>query len=119
MKEKIILVSKADLEITWFSGGGGAGGQHKNRHNNCCRIHHPASGATAQATDQRSAHQNQKNAFVNLTNSSKFKLWLAKVLMEVRTGMTVEERIERMMDPKNLKIEVLENGQWVEEKDGY
>lgn len=112
--DKITIVSKKDLEITWFSGGGGAGGQHKNKHDNCCRIFHPESGVRAQGTSSREQKANQREAFVNLTSKPEFKLWLARKLTELREGKTIEQKVEETMVPNNLKIEVLEEGQWVE-----
>lgn len=113
-KEKKTIVSKDDLTITWFSGGGGGGGQHKNKHDNCCRITHKESGVTAQCTEHRSAAQNRTQAFKNLVEKPDFKLWLARKLLEIQTNETVEERVEKMMKPSNLKVEKIENGQWVE-----
>ncbi len=115
MNEKIIIAAKKDFQITWFSGGGGGGGQHKNKHDNCCRIVHPESGATAQCTRHKSALQNRKEAFTNLTKSATFKMWLSRRLLEIRTGETVEERVEKMLAPNNLKIEgINKEGQWEE-----
>ena len=65
--EKVVLVSKKDLEITWFNGGPGDGGSNRNAHNNCCRIYHKDSGISAVSTKERSSSQNQKQAFLNLT----------------------------------------------------
>jgi protein subunit release factor B len=112
---KTVLVSKKDLVITWFSGGGGGGGQHKNKHDNCCRIHHAESGVTAQSTEHKSADQNKRQAFVNLTSHPMFKRWLSLRLIELRDNETVEDKVSRLMEPRNLKIEVIENGQWVEQ----
>ena len=42
-------------------------------------------------------------------------LWQAMKHKEVIEGKTLEQRVERMMHPKNLKIEGRdENGRWVE-----
>lgn len=110
-KQKLVLVSKKDLIIEWFSGHG-AGGQYRNRHQNCCRITHPESRATAVATQQRSATQNQKEAFINLCKTANFKMWLARKLMEISTGKTLDQRVEEQMAEKYLRVECLENGQW-------
>jgi len=60
-----IHLSKKDFKIEWYSGTG-AGGQHRNKHQNCCRIIHPASGLRAQGTDNKSRVANQKDAFEKL-----------------------------------------------------
>lgn len=60
-----IHLTKKDFKLEWFSGTG-AGGQHRNKHQNCCRIIHPASGLKAQGTDNKSRVANQKDAFNKL-----------------------------------------------------
>ena len=55
-------LTRADFTIEWFSGRGG-GGQHRNRHANCCRIRHPATGLMAQSTAHRERSANQRDAF--------------------------------------------------------
>lgn len=112
MEDKIKLVTKKDLEIEWFSAPG-PGGQNKNKTKTACRIKHPESGAQAQATKQRSSIQNQREAFNGLTKTPEFKLWLSKKLMEIRTGQSLEERVEQQMSPKLIKVETIVNGQWV------
>ena len=64
MKEEIHLTRK-DFKIEWFSGTG-AGGQHRNKHQNCCRIIHPATGLRAQGTESRERSANQRTAFKRL-----------------------------------------------------
>jgi protein subunit release factor B len=110
--EKIVLVSKKDLEISWFSGSNG--GQHQNRHMNCCRIHHPPSGVTCVGTKEKSAYQNQKAAFTALTSHPKFKAWLKFRLAEVHGQESVEDKVAKQMLPHNLRVECLKDGQWVE-----
>lgn len=58
-------LTKKDFKVEWFSGTG-AGGQHRNKHQNCCRITHIASGLKAQGTDNKSRVANQKDAFTKL-----------------------------------------------------
>lgn len=60
MKE--LHLTRADFVVEWFSGRGG-GGQHRNKHANCCRIRHPATGLTAQSTAHRDRRSNQRAAF--------------------------------------------------------
>ena len=54
--------TKNDFRLEWFSGRG-AGGQHRNKHQNCCRITHPASGLSATGQASRSRVTNQRHAF--------------------------------------------------------
>jgi len=58
-------LTKKDFRIEWYSGTG-AGGQHRNKHQNCCRIIHTASGLKAQGTESRERATNQRVAFDRL-----------------------------------------------------
>ncbi len=57
--------TKKDFRVDWYSGSG-AGGQHRNKHQNCCRIIHLATGIRANGTESKSRIANQKQAFGNL-----------------------------------------------------
>lgn len=85
---------------------------------NCCRIYHPASGVTCVGTKEKSAHQNQKAAFIALTNHPKFKSWLKFRLAEVHSRESIEDKVAKQMSPHNLKVECIEDGQWVEFTEG-
>lgn len=58
-------LTKKDFILEWYSGQG-AGGQHRNKHQNCCRITHIASGFKSQGTESRERVQNQRTAFNRL-----------------------------------------------------
>lgn len=58
-------LTKNDFTLEWFSGTG-AGGQHRNKHQNCCRITHIATGLRAQGTEHRERSANQRVAFQRL-----------------------------------------------------
>lgn len=60
-----IHLTKKDFKIDWFSGTG-AGGQHRNKHQNCCRITHIATGIREQGTASKERITNQKEAFTKL-----------------------------------------------------
>jgi protein subunit release factor A len=64
MTEELHLTKK-DFRIEWFSGTG-KGGQHRNKHQNCCRIIHIATGLKAQGTEARDRPTNQRVAFNRL-----------------------------------------------------
>jgi len=74
---KELHLSKKDFRIEWFSGTG-KGGQHRNKHQNCCRIIHIATGLRAQGTESRERQANQKTAFTRLA-----KLLISKLCPEV------------------------------------
>lgn len=111
-QEKITLLTKKDLVISWFSGGPGSGGQHRNKHDNCCRIFHPESGARAQSTSERSQQSNLHEAFQRLIRTPQMKFWISRRLREIETGKTIEQEVEESMKPENLKIEILVDGKW-------
>ncbi len=58
-------LSKKDFRVEWFSGTGG-GGQHRNKHQNCCRITHLATGLVATGQAGRDRPTNQRFAFTQL-----------------------------------------------------
>lgn len=63
--DKELHLTKKDFRIEWFSGKG-AGGQYRNKHQNCCRIIHIASGLMATGQSNRDRPSNQREAFKKL-----------------------------------------------------
>lgn len=112
-KELLHSITKKDFEIQTFRAGG-PGGQNQNKRNTGVRIIHKASGAVGEARDQRSQLQNKRNALKRLVEDPKFKLWNARVCHEIMSGESIEEKVEKALDEKNLKIEKKENGKWVD-----
>lgn len=112
-KKLLFSITKKDLKIDFFSGTG-AGGQHRNKHQNCVRLRHSESGTivTGQSYKERSA--NVGEALRNLLSHPKFKLWHTQKTHEILTGVSIEERVEEMMAPGNIKVEHQEDGRWVE-----
>lgn len=87
-------LTKKDFRLEWFSGSGG-GGQHRNKHQNCCRITHPATGLVAIGTASKSRVQNQRDAFHHLA---------AKILAhyEVPDGRRPDgEEVRKYHEPRN------------------
>jgi len=112
MKEKLLSITKKDLNIDYFSGTG-AGGQHRNKHQNCVRIRHPASGAIATGQSNKSRSANLREALHGLSQHPKFKVWLAGAIHQVKTGKTIEDLVEEAMVDKNLKVEYKQDGKWI------
>ena len=113
-KELLFSITKKDFIIQYFSGTG-AGGQYRNRHPNCVRIQHKDSGVTATGQSNRNRQSNLKEAFNNLINHPKFKIWHNQKIKEHLENKTLKEIVEDMMEPENLKIEIKEDGKWVNE----
>lgn len=107
-KELLFSVTKNDLKIDTFRAGG-KGGQHQNKTESAIRITHEESGAIGEARDSRHQHVNKKAAFKRLVNSIKFKVWLKKRIYEaqnrVLTEQEVQELVDNMMKPENLRVE--------------
>jgi protein subunit release factor B len=113
MKKKELLYSiiKKDFNVEYFSGTG-AGGQHRNKHQNCVRLRHNDSGVTTTGQSNRDRQTNLKEAFNSLVKHPKFKVWMNKKTWEVIEGKTIEQKVEESLIPKNLKVEIKEDGKW-------
>jgi len=111
--ELIHRISKKDFKISYFSGRG-AGGQHRNKHQNCVRLQHIESGITKTGQSSRSRIDNLREAFRGITSSAEFKLWHTKKINEILGEKSLEEKVDSMM--KDVKIEILKDGVWSEER---
>ena len=115
MKEKLFSLTKKDFVLHWFSGTG-AGGQCRNKNQLCLRLFHPASGASATGQSNRSRRANQKEALNSLMENPRFRLWFNRKIYEALGNETIEEKVEKQIQDKNLKVEGKENGKWSEFK---
>ena len=115
-KELLFSITKKDFKIDFFSGTG-AGGQYRNKHQNCVRIHHIESGAIGTGQSNRNRAANIKEALQSLINNPKFKIWHSQKVYEILEGKTIEQKIEELMSPENIKMEMKDdNGCWIEAK---
>jgi len=110
-RELLFSLTKKDFDIQTFKSGG-PGGQHQNKTDSGVRIIHRDSGAVSESRSERSQRQNKKIAFIKLAENYKFKIWLNRKVHEIISGITLEEKVNKQMDPSNLKIEFFENGKW-------
>jgi len=111
---KILLfsITKKDLIVEYFSGTG-SGGQHRNKHQNCVRLHHPASGTLVTGQSYRERRYNIKEALGNLVKHPKFKIWHSRKVMEIQEGKSIEEKVDMLMAASNLAIEIKDGeGKW-------
>lgn len=107
----VFSLSKDDFD--WeYSRSGGNGGQKVNKTSSKVRVVHRPSGAVGLASDTRSQLQNRRLALSRLTESAAFKVWVNRKLVE---GPTPEQQVERDMQSHNLRVEVKQDGIWVEE----
>ena len=56
-----VEIPLGDFRIEWFSGTG-SGGQHRNKHQNCCRLVHKATGRLWTGQTSRDRLSNQREA---------------------------------------------------------
>jgi len=114
-KELLFSVTKKDLKIETFKAGG-PGGQHQNKTASAVRITHSESGAVGESRTHRSQAQNKKEALRRLVKHPKWKVWHNRRVHECLSGETVEQAVQRAMQPKNLKVEVRKDGKWVKDE---
>ena len=114
MREKLFSIGPNDFEVTWFSGTG-AGGQYRNKHQNCCRIKHKETGVIGTGQSNRNQEANKKEAFMNVYNNPTFQLYLQRRINEALSEESIDDIVDREM--RNVKVEVREDGKWVEEKE--
>lgn len=95
---------------------GGAGGGGKDTSNSGCRITHIASGAVGKATDTRSAQKNRRLAFERMAATKTFRAWIKIQASRMMGEKSPEEIVDKMMEEKNLRIEIKDNkNRWIEE----
>jgi protein subunit release factor B len=111
-RELLFSVTEKDLIIQTFHAGG-PGGQNQNKRDTGVRIIHKESGAVGEARDSRSQLENKRAALKRMTETIKFKLWVKKIVNEIDTGKTLEEQVDELMQPENIRVEVVdEDGKW-------
>jgi len=114
-KELLFTVNKKDFDIQTFRSGG-PGGQHQNKTDSGVRIVHRASGAVGESRTDKSQHRNKREALKRLVESAKFKLWIIKVVFEITSGKTIDQRVEEALIDKNLIVEVKDSkDKWIKE----
>ncbi len=113
MKKELLFSITKSIKIEHFSGTG-AGGQHRNKHQNCVRLHHSASGVIVTGQSNRERVANRRKAIKNLLKHPKFKMWHHLKTHEFLSGQSIEDVVAEMMAPVNLKIESNEDGKWVD-----
>jgi len=117
-KELLYSLTKKDFTLQTFRSGG-PGGQNQNKRNSGVRIIHKESGAVGESREHKSQFQNRKAALKRLVEHPKFVLWNNVKYHEIMTGKTLEKEVEEMMEKKNLKYEVYENGTWIDKSSSW
>jgi len=61
----------------------------------------------------RSKEQNKKAALNRMIDSKVFQAWIRlEVAARLEGHRTLEKKIDKMLEEENLKIEVVEDGEW-------
>ncbi len=117
MKELLFSITKKDFKINWFSGTG-AGGQGRNKLMNSCRLTHTPSNTMATGQSNKSRVANQKEALHGVLEHPVFKMWFNQQILEHLSGETVEEKVNRTLEPAHIKVECKDNrGRWTPMKE--
>ena len=111
-KPLVLSVSVHDCEVQTFCCGG-KGGQNVNKVASGVRIIHHPSGARGECREERDQFQNKKRAFRRMAESKEFRIWM-RLEVARRSGQeTVEEAVEKAMEPRNLRVEARgAEGKW-------
>lgn len=111
-KELLFSVTANDCDWQYIRGTG-PGGQKRNKTETKVRCVHKESGATGESDLTRSQAQNKQIAFRKMAESKEFRIW-HKLETARRMGdkMSLEEKVDRAMHEKNLKIEGKVDGKW-------
>lgn len=116
-RELLFSVTGADCDWQYLRGTG-PGGQKRNKTESKVRCVHRESGAVGESDLTRSQHENKRIAFRKMAESNEFRVW-HKLETARRMGdkISLEEKVDRAMMDKNLKIEGKVDGKWEEMKD--
>jgi len=117
-KKLLFSVTASDCNFK-YTKGSGPGGQKKNKTSSAVHCTHKASGAKGYSEETRSQRQNKKEAFYKMTQTKEFKAW-HKIEVSRKTGelQRLQDYVQREI-PRNCRVEVKEEGKWVEENNEY
>jgi protein subunit release factor A len=113
-KELLFSLTKDDFIVQTFHAGG-PGGQNQNKVASGVRIIHKESGASAESRESRSQLENKRIALKKLSTNPKFKIWLNNKVWEIINQKSIEGTVDEMMQPDNLKVEILVDNKWVKD----
>lgn len=113
MRTRLFSVTIKDCRVDTFTVGGPGGGG-KDTSQTGRRVTHLASSAVGQATDTRSGEKNRRLAFERMAATPKFRTWVRTEAARLSTGKTVDQIVDEMMEPQNLRFETKDDkNRWV------
>lgn len=111
-RKLIFSVTIKDCSVSAMTDGG-PGGQHQNKCATAIRVVHSPSGARGESREFKSQHANKKAAFRRMAETKEFQTWVRCEAARRMGEKSVDEVVEEMMSPQNMKIEVVDNnGKW-------
>jgi hypothetical protein len=110
----LFSIQREEFDLEFFCTGG-KGGQNQNKRKMGVRVKHRPSGAVGESREERSQLQNKKIAFERMANTEEFKKW-HKIECSRKLGNLVDinKMVDEWMNDTNIKIEVKQDGKWVE-----
>ena len=112
MKQKLFSISIKDCRVDTFRSGG-KGGQNQNKVESGVRVRHEPSGAVAESRDSRDQLQNKRSAFRKMAESKEFQVWAKIQAAKCMGKETIEDRVDKAMQPCNLLEEAWDGEKWV------
>ena len=107
-RDLLFSVTAKDFDMQTFTVSGHGGGG-KDTSNSGVRLIHRDSGARGEGRENRSVTLNRRSAFLKLVETDQFKRWhktkCAELLAGKQKRRSIEEIVDEMMRPENLKIE--------------
>lgn len=114
MRELLFSVTAKDCRFDYYRGSG-KGGQKRNKTESAVRCTHTNSGAMGQSDDTRSQHKNKVIAFRRMAETRKFEAWHKLEAARVTGKLAkIEEKVDRSMSPRNLRVDGKVDGRWAE-----
>lgn len=104
MRKHLFSVTLDDCHVTCFTVGGN-GGSGKDTSNTGIRIVHRASGAVGEGREFRSQRQNKVAAFRRMAETPTFQTWARAQAAKLQGEPSIDQQVERWMDPAHLVIE--------------
>lgn len=113
-KRLLFSVTLKDCTVQTFRSGG-KGGQHQNKTESGVRIIHRDSGARGECRETKSQHKNKRTAFIRMTETQEFKLWMNRMSLHFNKDYySPEDKVQKMLENDAIRVDVKVDGKWEE-----